>query len=334
VIKRHLSLGLTIAALVLFAAVALTPSGASAANGQGGFAASLGVHHGYRIRLSTRGRQVEVEILKDGAYQGNGQFVAIYAVRGQVSPRSLRADLGPFGKIDARFDETSRSGGKPESFGTCHYHSELFLRGRLRGTIRIRGEGGFVRFGSRSVPAHFDRTFPESKGCRSTSTEGGEESLKAAAASASDSEGFYKAIVISYGHDGPRHTFFEDESFYPAGGDGAEAKDERSSLDAGYRERRGRVAVLEHTFFDASAKFDLEEFEQGHVRATLAPPPPFTGTAIFTQDGKNAAPSLAGPLAISLPGAPGVRLTGPRNIVDLCTKEAEFRCYLERPPKL
>jgi hypothetical protein len=176
--------------------------------------------------------------------------------------------------------------------------------------------------------------FPESKGCRSTSTEGGKEGLTASVASASGSEGFYKAIVISSGHDGPRRTFFEDESFYPAGGNGAEAKDERSSLDAGFRERRGRVAVLEHTFFDAAARFDLEEFDRGHVRATLAPPPPFTGTATFTKEGKNAVPSLIGALSISLPGVPEVLLTGPRNIVDLCTREAEFRCYLERPPKL
>jgi hypothetical protein len=322
-----------IATFLLAAALALPPSRASAAGGSGSYDVDLGVHHGYRIELSTTGQLIEVEILKDRAYQGNGQFVAIYSVRGQVSPRGLRADLGPFGRVDVRFDVSSRSGGEPEGSGACHYRTELVSKGRLRGSIRLRGEGGFVRFGSNSIPARFDRIFPESKGCRSTSSEGGEEAF-GSAASASRGGGFYKAIVISYGHDGPRRTFFEDESFYPTSGDGHEAKDENSSLDAGFRERRGRVAVLEHAFFDAPAGFDLEELDHGQVRATLAPPAPFAGTATFTRAGKGARPSLSGPLAISLPGAPGIRLTGPRNIVDLCTREAEFRCFQERPPNL
>jgi hypothetical protein len=323
-----------IATFLLAAALALAPSHASAAGGRGSYDVDLGVHHGYRIKLSTTGQLVEIEILKDRAYHGNGQFVAIYSVRGQVSPRGLRADLGPFGRVDARFDVSSRSGGEPEGSGVCHYRTELVLQGDLRGSIRLRGEGGFVRFRSRSVPARFDRTFPESKGCRSTSSEGLEESAAGSAAVASRAGGFYKAIVISYGHDGPRRTFFEDESFYPTSGDGHEAKDEHSSLDAGFRERRGRVAVLEHAFFDAPAGFDLEELGHAHVRATLAPPAPFAGTATFTRAGKGAKPSLTGPLAISLPGAPGIRLTGPRNIVDLCTREAEIRCFRERPPNL
>ena len=325
--RRPASIFVAILAIALWATVGAAAAGAATEGGQAGFHASLGVHHGYRIRLSTRGRQVEVEIIKNRAYQHSGQFVAIYSVRGHVSPHGLRANLGPFGKIDARFDETSRNGGEPQSFGACHYRTQLILRGHLRGTIRLRGEGGFVRFAAHSVRAHYARTFPE-ENCDEGATEGGESSARA---TASRSEGFYKAIVVSYGHVGPRRTFFEDESFYDVGGDGSESKGEGSSLDAGFRERRGRVEVLEHAFFDAHAGFDLAEFDRGHVRATLAPPAPFSGTATFTQEGKGATPTLTGPLTISLPGAPDIPLTGPHHLADLCTKEGEFRCYLEDP---
>jgi hypothetical protein len=287
--------------VVAFWATAAAPADGATEGGSAGFVAGLGVQHGYRISLSTRGRQVQVEIVKDDAYHHGGQFVAIYSVRGQVSPDALRANLGPFGKIDARFDETSRVGGVPQSYGTCRYRTALILGGRLRGTIRLRGEGGFLRFATHSTRAHYRRYFPE-ENCEAvhggSSTEGGEET-SARVATASGSEGFYEAIVISYGHDGRRRTFFEDESPYDVGDDGSEATGEGSSLDAGFRERRGRVEVLEHAFFDAPARFDLAEFDAGHVRATLAPPAPFSGTATFTRDGKDATATLTGPLTIS-----------------------------------
>jgi hypothetical protein len=270
---------------------------------------------------------VQVEIVKDRAYQHSGQFVAIYSVRGQVSQRGMRANLGPFGKIDARFEETSRSGGEPQGTGTCHYRSQLVIQGHLRGTIRVRGEGGFLRFATHSAPAHFARTFPESKGCEATHSEESEGfESRPRAATASRTEGFYQAIINAFGHDGRRRIFFEDETFYYADGRPAEP----DSLDAGFRERRGRVDVLEHAFFEAPAHFDLLENDSGRVKATLAPPAPFSGAANFTRAGKGRPAQWTGPLTISLPGAPDIPLSGPHFFSDLCTKEATFRCHVER----
>ncbi len=334
--RRLAPITMALLAIALSAGVLTTPAGATMHPGSAGYEANLGVHHGYRIKLHTRGRQVEFEILKDGAYHHNGQFVAIYTVPGHFSATRLRANFGPFGKIDARFDATHESGGEPEGRPGCRYRSALDRRGVLRGTIRLRGQGGFVSIAPHAVRADYERYFPYRCEGESEVIFGGEPeeegpSERPATASRAEPEGggFYKAIVISYGQDGRRRTFFEDESFYPTNGNRAESRREGSFLDAGYRERRGRVDVLEHAFFDASAHFDLEEFDRGHVRATLAPPAPFSGVATFTQAGKGATPTLTGPLAISLPGAPDIPLTGPKYFSDLCTKEGEIRCRLE-----
>jgi hypothetical protein len=336
-VGKRTTIWVGMALVVLATSAGLTPAPASAGS-KGGtrYEANLGVHRGYRIRLSSAGKKVEVEIVKDNAYHHNGQAVAIYSVPGHASQHALHADFGPFGEIDARFDVTHRSGGERKEGRRCHYRSALTLRGRLRGTIRLPAQGDFLDFTAHSTPANFVHRYAndcppaeEIVGVEPEEVEGEEEAGGVVTARASSSEeGFYKALLVSYGHDGPRRTFFEDESFYRPGEKG---EPEESFLDGGYRERRGRVDVLEHAFFEAKAGFDLAEFDRGHIRATLSPPAPFSGSVTFTQEGKGAAPSLTGPLSISLPGVADVPLTGPNHLVDLCAKTAEFRCREEDP---
>jgi hypothetical protein len=325
-------------ALVALATSAGLTAAPASAGGKGGtrYEASLGVHRGYRIRLSSAGKKVEVAIVKDNAYHHSGQAVAIYSVPGQVSEHGLHADFGPFGEIDTRFDVAGRAGGEIKDGRNCRYRTALTLRGRLRGTIRLPAQGDFLDFTAHSTPANFVRRYAndcppaeEILGVEPEEVEGGEEEAGGVvSARASSSEGFYKALLVSFGHDGRRHTFFEDESFYVPG---SRTEPEESFLDGGYRERRGRIEVLEHAFFEAKAGFDLAEFDRGHIRATLSPPAPFSGSVTFTQEGKGATPSLTGPLSISLPGVADVPLTGPNHLVDLCAKTAELRCRLENP---
>jgi hypothetical protein len=323
--------GVALVALATSAGLTAAPASAHSEAGMG-YEANLGVHRGYRVRLSTAGKKVEVAIVKDDAYHHNGQAVAIYSVPGRATEGGISANFGPFGKIEAHFAVARRRGGEVEHRGSCRYRSPLALRGRLRGTIRIPAQGDFLDLTTHSAPAEFVRHYANDCPSPEVVYEGGpeevEEEGRRAAATASRSEGFYKAILVSYGHDGRRRTFFEDESFYRPGSD---AEPEESFLDGGYRERRGRVDVLEHAFFEAPADFDLAEFDRGHILATLTPPAPFSGSVTFTKEGKNAAPSLTGPLTISLPGAPDVPLTGPGHLVDLCAKQAELRCLLEDP---
>lgn len=240
--------------------------------------------NGYVVSVSGSGRKVRLTVQRELAS-------ATYVTRGRVSRGAIKARFGHFGLISMRFKPTERiySNGPPEG---CSGHPELQQRGVFVGTIRFRGEEGYVTVDSHRVKGHLG-TRPHWHCPRGsldrvhTSRERPGLGMVALTASTPDWE-------VRFGAFGLREKEGEVTPF---------------SLQVVTREQRASVRITRSLLYFPERDTTFTVADNGKS-ATLRPAKPFHGDAIY--DATLAPPERwSGTLSVTLLGAT-VALAGPR----------------------
>jgi hypothetical protein len=241
--------------------------------------------NGYRASVSAlrqlrpkRHAELSVVVRKDDAY-------AFYRTRALFTKRRLRARLGPFGRVNLRYD-IHRRAAAPEGqdpsreqrpaklaretvcVGTGSAHAETF-----KGRIHFDGENGYTRIRARRARGW-----------------GGTDSFKCSRGGG----GHRVAGTVLTAKSGALE--FEAERFRRFG-------DERF-LYAQEEKRVGAVRVVREASNYRNAVFDFSrDLTSAHVEPSGAP---FSGSADYASPDQ-----WTGDLSVSFPGEPDVALTGP-----------------------
>lgn len=262
---------------------------------------------GYLVSVEGTGRQIVLTV------DGHGGS-ARYSVRGRASTRQLKGRFGKLGRIALRFRPSGKSRQiKPPR--RCKGRNKVSTEGEFIGTIRFRGEGGYTRLmrrrvrGSTLTPSRW-RCKPRQGDSRSNPDADfplpglGIPALAAFTPNA-------RVVFTAVGFGDPKELDF---SFFLAA-----AKEHRGAM------RIARFTLVEARSRAFAVKPDL-------AAATVRPPKPFSGTASFTRDASGLT-SWAGTLAVALPGAGTVPLTGAAFTADLAKPRtfAEYAALLGQP---
>jgi hypothetical protein len=153
-------MGRVAAALVCAAACALSvPAEVMAKPGYSiyseyfSISATLPQSKGYHVHLESAGhRLIAVEVSRRGEESH-------YLAKGTANRHGIDVDLGRFGSVHARFIGHSVKREPPQA--PCRARRPIELRGRLEGSIRFRGEGGYVTVASKRVKASYEHSFRE-----------------------------------------------------------------------------------------------------------------------------------------------------------------------------
>lgn len=214
--------------------------------------------------------------------------ITSYRVPAIVSDSYVKADLGPFGKVDLALRPSGRKRTIPiRCAGGDTYTYEP---GTYEGIVEFRGERGYT-----SARAAQVRLLPLiSSFCGSGSGRGESRG--------GDQPGA-RLRGSSFAHG--RAVSFQVNKNHPRG---------RALFEAQVRERRDGVSIyraVEGWLPPSSFRFDPE------LRtAKLSPPPPFAGSATLTRPRNSVVPRWGGDLALDFPGR-RVPLAGPGMNVSL-----------------
>ena len=223
-----------------------------------------------------------------GIFQKGDSGVAAYRVPAIVSETYVKADLGPYGKVDL----VRRPSGRKRTIrirctggDTFSYEPAIY-----EGIVEFRGEKGFA-----SARATQVRALPLiSSFCGGGSGRG---------ESRSDDERGARLKGTSYAHG--RALSFQLNKNHKRG---------RVLFEAQIRERRDGVSIyraVEGWLPASSFRYDPDL-----ETATLSPPAPFSGSADLSRAPNSVSPLWSGDLAIEFPGRTA-RLTGPGMRVSL-----------------
>jgi hypothetical protein len=250
---------------------------------------SLPAGDGHFVTVEANGSQVLLEVEK-------GEAATEYSVRGHGGRRVVKGDFGELGRIAVRFKPRGRAwrNAPPKR---CEGKDVVIRRGVFVGTIRFRGEGGYLGIDRKRVRG-VTKTTPRWR-CR-PQRGGGFFGLverlipleePTLAAFVPGSERTFVALRES-GPDGPGLIVFLVLA----------------------KERRGPVRIERFAF----QLGEPEEFtvKPGLRRATVRPSKPFEGSAELVR-GADGSIEWSGSLAVSLPGAPSLPLTGDTFTADL-----------------
>jgi hypothetical protein len=279
--RRRASL---IAVACLFLLGAISPSAVSGGTFTGSFFGeetgtqvefTLGKAPHTVLDLTTSGQRVTLE-----ATRGN-QSVS-YEVPGAVSAHAVKADFGRAGKVDVRF----KPSGPPRSVEPllfCKGKDGSVATGAFVGTIRFTGFDRFVHFHTSRAAGTVSKTPP--RRCqfpggpqKHPQPEGGKEEEKdetVALSAAPPCGQFGFAAVTSKAAHTPLTLFL-----------------------AVSREHIGRVRVSRLVLLFAERP-GLFSFDPALTTASVAPPPPFHGSAEFRRGVGGAASTWTGSLSVS-----------------------------------
>lgn len=225
----------------------------------------------------------------------NGSTSASYVIR-----RRRRADSGDgihatfpgLGRVSLRFRPSGKVKREP-SF--CRGRASIQRFGVFRGSIRFEGELGYTRVVTSRGRGYTYRSFREvcKDSGHSTSTPGYSLNSEARTQGRAVSFSAFKPIP---------EWFYEDETTYLAG----------------IWERRRGMIILRSAFASMPRNgLAVAGPLNRPDSVTVAPPPPFSGTASFHAP-PGAPAEWTGTLAVDMPGAGTVPLTGPGFESELC----------------
>lgn len=283
-LRSVLGLALTLAILLAAPATALAGGGYD-------LSFQLGAGDGYRITVGGYDATAAVTVAKPDPSHGRYAW-STYVARGKVSPTAIHAGFGALGRVDMRFHQSG-----PVTYGRRHHHCVGADRYKIRrgvfvGSVRFRGEGGYVSAKVHRVKGKvltprfltcFDSLFEELEGG------GGRHGVKSRPKVTrlySFLRSGLTAMFLSAAERGGKARFV------------AEMEQTVGSLGV----IRGVLVRASPATFAASSTLSS---------AGITPPPPFSGSGVF-QRGPTGKKSLAGSLAVSFLGAPNVPLTDPR----------------------
>ncbi|HWM63685.1 MAG TPA: hypothetical protein VNP96_06815 [Solirubrobacterales bacterium] len=266
--------------------------------------------NGYEISVEGIGAQVTMTVKGRGA-------TATYTVQGRVSPRRLKGRFGNLGRIAMRF----QARGKPKRIAPpegCQGPKRNLSEGVFVGSFRFKGERGYTQLQKKRVPG----SVSTGRRWRCGSLEG--SGPAAGPGGGLDRLPFWGRIHVLGAFDPKERSVFAAVGFKEV-----DEIDDTIFL-AGTTERHGSMRIGRSALAFARARAFAAA--PGLTGATVRPPRPFRGTAVFVRNADGAT-SWDGPLTVSLPGAEAVPLTGPGFTTDLVRPKsvAEFAALLGRP---
>jgi hypothetical protein len=276
--------------------------------------------HGYSMSISAEDhRHVELEARK-------GETSVRYTVLGRASSRRVDADFGPLGQVHIRLD--ARAELLPPLFGkTKRCRGERFgiFGGRFHGNVDFTGEPGVA-----GVVAHTGRigiVKYSRQVCKRHRRRSGGHHPKVIEEEA-DEAAPEVVQVSAESKSAGRTVSFETLRFrLPAKIAGRML----SFVSADVLERLGRVAIDRNAFQITDGKV-LRVSRRGAQPqvAKTTPGSPFSGSGTYSA-GPELPPSWSGDLAVGLPGAGTVPLTGPGFQATFCRSlpAAEEDCPAE-----
>ena len=314
-------------ASLVFVVVLVLPLPAFAAASQPGHSAELSLRaDGYRVRViglatakAKASSQVFVSVAKSLGEGKVGFTQASYLVRGRVTGRAIRADLGSFGFIGVRFHPRGRIHKQhiPGCAGTLFTSQS----GHFIGRIRFRGESGYVgvdakralgRVGTQGAykcPGSGSGPPPIPKGKRVEQV--------TLSATTKDRELSFSA------------TERPNEPPSPFAIDGPVVEYAATEI-----EPCGAVSITRTIFVEGSAESFV--FDHALKAATVTPPEPFAGSVGFTRDPSTGATSWTGNLSAPFLGldqtlvVPALKAQLKRNRVD--PNLSVLHAYVDRCP--
>lgn len=208
---------------------------------------------------------------------------AFYSAPAEVTATKVFADLGRLGTINA----TLHLSGHEKTVPFCGRLKVPFEPGYYEGTLKFRGEGGYVQADQTRAPLS-PFPFPRS-GCHGGGS--GEElnspDLPGARLRALSFAGG-RILSLQVNKNRPKAPAF---------------------YSVNLRERRDGVKIKRA--IEGKAPASAFAFTHDLGTATLRPPSPFSGTASIARSEDSFSPLWAGDLAVDLPGRPEVPLAGP-----------------------
>jgi predicted DNA-binding protein with PD1-like motif len=272
-------------ALILCAALGGAFAAAPAASAE-----SLGAPPGFRLKASN-GFSVHAIAFDD---RGAGRHdtllllvarkhsVVFYVIHATVTESSITADLGAVGSIDVQFVP---SGEVRAERTACKEKPAKFDAGFYEGTIDVDGEQGFMH-------AHATRARGEIRVLGRLVCSGGVRSEGVGGHSPG-------AFLTIHGKVGGSKVEFAARKNSPT---------RVSRFEASIEERRGALSIFRGVSATGSA--NAFPFDTAAKAATVRPPAPFSGKAVYDGAG---GPSrrLHGNLEVDFPGRSNVPLIGP-----------------------
>jgi hypothetical protein len=247
---------------------------------------NLRADHGYRVvvQASRATATLTATRSKHGAKTGS---LGSYIARRERGDGAIRATFGDLGAVAMRFRPNGAvTHSKPQTgcVGADRYtiHHGVFV-----GSLRFRGEGGYV-----SVKAHRVAgvsSTPLSLDCGGSRASGGARSAGAGGPLFRFEAGFRSGTLAEF-------FYASEEGAHPA------------RFVASVEQTIGRLAI--HRLAVARGRPSSFATDDALSFATLAPTNPFAGTGSMTR-GPTGARLWGGSLTVSFPGAPDVPLTGP-----------------------
>ena len=251
--------------------------------GSNGFTLSFGAYSDPYIEGDDRRSQISVGVFTKGK-----RGFAAYRAPAIVSDSYVRADLGPFGKVDLVRRPSGRERTIPircTGGDTFTYEPAIY-----EGIVVFRGEGGFTSARATEVRALPQlSSFCVSGGGRGESRGGDQPGAMLSG--------------VSYAHG--RTLAFQVNKNHKRG---------RALFEAQVRERRDGISIyraVEGWLPPSSFRYDPDL-----ETATLSPPDPFSGSASLSRSPNSISPLWSGNLAIDFPGR-SIPLAGPGMHVSL-----------------
>jgi hypothetical protein len=240
--------------------------------------------NGYTIGVATapadRGEpnRVYVQIV-------NSMGDVTYIAPARLDEDSIKADLGPFGKINMRWHPNGRVGVLPVRCKYGHFHIYVD-EGTYRGSVHIVGENGFTTGTAHQVRGKTG--WYHLGGCGYSTSEGFPGPgilLEASIFESRLPKDSYRYLSVVQNRPGERVSYF-----------------------ASMGEKRGRFAIGLHAY--AFGRPRTLTVDNPLSTGTIRPPAPFSGTGTFERIARHRPGRWRGDLTVDFPGRPDVPLAG------------------------
>lgn len=243
---------------------------------------------GYSIGVEGSGGQVTLSASGPAG-------IAIYVVPGRISTGGILASFGKRGRVDVKFKPSRRKKVEMPP-NRCKGKPHVIRWGVFAGTIRFAGERGYTRLSLHRAHGRTHVT-PDWKckrrpGDGSDKTEGTQPNIPG--------ESSEDALILEIAN---RRTGVEAGAFT------LRPPDEKglTAFIAAVEERRKQMQIARFAF--GTGNEQTFSFDESLSTATISPPPPFAGTAIFQRD-PGGRGTLTGSLSVVLPGTARIPLVG------------------------
>jgi len=270
----------------------------------------LGRQRGYRLVLYVPNKRVVVIYgFRFESAEGGGLGIrySLYAARnlGDLARGEVRARFGSLGRVDVRFRPTGKVD-EDEPQSGCKGGSEVARYGSFVGQLSFRGSGDYFNVSSskgRAYIAHSPRLRCE-PGEAEEASPGSPRAYVKPSPLFSDNDSIALLDVSGRSHGREVRISALHEEGEPPG----------AEVQLGVAESRHGVAIGHGIYLQGSRGTLLTSLPGAHpATATLAPPAPFFGKGVYSEEKA----SWSGSLGVRLGGSK-VPLTGPDFQVNLC----------------